>query len=76
MEKLCLSIILSKENPWLLKPWHVRVAFRRVGVIVPEEAIELPAKAREIKGPDMSIQDKEFFVTVTVCLFLWVLKVV
>lgn len=75
MEKFCLSVIVSKENPWILKPWHVRAAFRRKRIIVPEDAIELPP--REIKGPDMSIQDKEFYVTITVHLvIICLLKIV
>lgn len=64
---MTLSVIMNRENPWTLKPWHIRVAFRKAGVIVPEEAIELPPK--EIKGPDMNIQNKEFYVTITVCCF-------
>lgn len=73
MEKFDLSAIVSKENPWTLKPWHIRAAFRRSGIIVPEEAIEMPPK--EIKGPDMSIEQKEFYVTVTVRCSSLLLKV-
>lgn len=68
LERLTLSVILSKENPWVLKPWHVRVAFRKIGIILPAEALEIPSK--EIKGPDMNIENKEFYVTVTVCCCL------
>lgn len=64
LEKLTLGVVLSKETPWILKPWHVRVAFRRYGIILPEEAIALPEK--EIKGPNMEFENKEFYVTVTV----------
>lgn len=64
-----VGVTMSKENPWVLKPWHMRVAFRKCGVIVPEDAIELPPK--EIKGPDMNIQGKEFYVIVTVWFFFF-----
>lgn len=62
--RLYLSVVMNKDHPWTLKPWHVKLAFRKCGFIVPEEAITLPDKP--ISGPDMNLQDKEFFVTVTV----------
>lgn len=55
---------MNRENPWVLKPWHIKVSFRKCGYNVPEEAIIMPPK--EIKGPDMNLQNKEFYVTVKV----------
>lgn len=55
---------MNRENEWVLKPWHVKVSFRKCGYYVPEESITLPPKP--IKGPDMSFEGKQFFVTVTV----------
>lgn len=55
---------MNKDVPWTLEPWHVKASFRKSGYHVAEDAIQLPSKA--IQGPDMNLQDKEFFVTVTV----------
>ncbi|XP_022257120.1 39S ribosomal protein L9, mitochondrial-like [Limulus polyphemus] len=59
-----VSVSMNRENPWTLEPWHIRVAFRKVGIIVPEEAIELPIQP--ISGPDMDKEDKEFAVFITI----------
>lgn len=64
LSRLYLSVIMNKDNPWTLQPWHVKVSFRKCGYIVPEEAIELPPIP--IKGPDMNIEHKDFYVIVTV----------
>lgn len=58
---------MNRENSWTIQPWHIKVSFRKCGYEVPEEAITLPLKA--ISGPDMSIEGKEFYVTVTVSNF-------
>lgn len=55
---------MNKAQPWILEPWHIKASFRKSGFIVPEGAIKMPPV--DIKGPDLSLQDKEFFVTVTV----------
>ncbi|KAF5275010.1 hypothetical protein FQA39_LY06947 [Lamprigera yunnana] len=59
-----ISIVMNRENPWTIQPWHIKVSFRKCGYIVPEKAITMPEKP--ITGPDMNIQDKEFFVTITI----------
>lgn len=59
-----VSVSMNRENPWTLEPWHIRVAFRKTGIIVPEEAIELPKQP--ISGPDMDKEDKEFAVFITI----------
>lgn len=64
MARMLLSVVMNMETPWTLKPWHIKVSFRKCGYIVAEDAITLPEVP--IKGPDMSLQDKEFFVTLTV----------
>ncbi|XP_018567503.1 39S ribosomal protein L9, mitochondrial [Anoplophora glabripennis] len=64
MARMLLSVVMNMETPWTLKPWHVKASFRKCGYIVPEDTITLPEKP--IKGPDMNLQDKEFFVTVTI----------
>lgn len=55
---------MNVDNPWTLEKWHVRTNFRRAGYWVPDEAIELPPL--EICGPDLSMENREFYVTVTV----------
>lgn len=55
---------MSKSEPWILEPWHVRTSFRKAGYVVPEHAITMPPIT--IKGPDLTLQEKEFFVTVKV----------
>ncbi|VEN33764.1 unnamed protein product [Callosobruchus maculatus] len=64
MSQILLSVVMNKENPWTLKPWHIRVSFRKCGYIVPEDAITMPEKP--ISGPDMELEGKEFAVTVTI----------
>lgn len=55
---------MNKEMPWTVEPWHVRASFRKAGVHVPDEAIQLPDKP--ITGPNLDLEAKQFFVTVTV----------
>lgn len=64
MERRGLTIVMNKDEPWVLEPWHVRASLRKAGVYAVEEAIELPKEP--ITGPDLKKQGKEFIVTVTV----------
>ncbi|CAG4953848.1 unnamed protein product [Parnassius apollo] len=64
LSRLVLHITMSKKEPWTLEPWHVRASFRKAGFVVPEYAIKMPPV--EIKGPDLSLQEKEFYVTVKI----------
>ncbi|XP_037080339.1 39S ribosomal protein L9, mitochondrial-like [Pollicipes pollicipes] len=60
-----LGVTMNLEEPWTLQPWHLRVAFRKAGYVVPESCLELPAQP--IQGPDVDgLEGKEFIVTVTV----------
>ncbi|KAJ0173625.1 hypothetical protein K1T71_010774 [Dendrolimus kikuchii] len=61
---IVLQITMSKTQPWVLEPWHIRASFRKSGFFVPEYAIEMPP--HEIKGPDLTLQSKEFYITVTI----------
>lgn len=61
---MLLSVVMNIEQNWTLKPWHIKVSFRKCGYIVPEYAICLPETP--IIGPNMDIEDKEFCITVTV----------
>lgn len=65
LQTMVFQISMNKYNPWVLEKWHVRAALRRAGFhILDEKCIELPQKA--ITGPNLDIQGKEFFVTVTI----------
>ncbi|KAK2580119.1 hypothetical protein KPH14_012397 [Odynerus spinipes] len=59
-----LSVSLSQEVSWTLEKWHVRTSFRKAGFHMPDEAIKMPE--RTISGPDLSIEGKQFYVTVTI----------
>jgi len=64
LTKFVLNVSMNKENPWTLEPWHIRSAFRKAGVCVPESAIVMPEAV--ISGPDLAIEGKEFYITVTI----------
>ena len=64
IELLKLDITMNKEVPWTIKPWHIRVCLRKMGVHVPDEAIILPEEP--ISGPDLLKEDKQFTCTVVV----------
>lgn len=64
---MLLSVVMNMEHPWTLKPWHIKASFRKCGYIVPEDAITIPEIP--ISGPDMNLENKEFFVTVMVGQF-------
>uniref|UniRef100_A0A1B6FEQ5 Large ribosomal subunit protein bL9m n=1 Tax=Cuerna arida TaxID=1464854 RepID=A0A1B6FEQ5_9HEMI len=65
LQSRCMSIVMNKETEWTIEPWHVRASFRKAGVqILSESSIELPAKP--ISGPNLDLEGKEFYVTVTI----------
>ncbi|KAL6432494.1 hypothetical protein ACFW04_006820 [Cataglyphis niger] len=59
-----ISIIMSKDVPWTLEKWHIRASFRKVGIFVPEDTITMPQK--QISGPNLDIEGKEFYITITI----------
>ncbi|XP_076656906.1 mitochondrial ribosomal protein L9 [Halictus rubicundus] len=64
LSQLYLQIQMSMHMPWTIEKWHIRASFRKNGIIVPEDAITMPEK--EISGPDLSIENKEFYVNVKI----------
>lgn len=64
LTKHVYGVVMNKDHPWVIEPWHVQVALRKGGIECPVEAITLPEEP--IKGPDMNLQNKEFLVTVTI----------
>ncbi|XP_076067890.1 mitochondrial ribosomal protein L9 isoform X2 [Oratosquilla oratoria] len=59
-----ICVAMNMNEPWQLERWHIRVALRKSGIIVPEDAITIPNKP--IVGPDLTLQGKEFFVTIKI----------
>jgi large subunit ribosomal protein L9 len=64
LSEFVLNISMNKENPWTLEPWHIRSAFRKAHVHVPENCFTMPTDP--ISGPDMALEGKEFIITVTI----------
>lgn len=65
MERHVYAVVLNKDQPWEIQPWHIRSSLRKAGVyILNDSQIELPAE--KITGPDMRKQNKEFTCTVTI----------
>lgn len=64
LSEMIINVTMNKTNPWVMEPWHVKVAFRKVGAMVPEEAITMPP--HPIAGPDMALQGKAFVVKIKV----------
>ncbi|ODM94907.1 39S ribosomal protein L9, mitochondrial [Orchesella cincta] len=64
LSKFVLNVSMNKETPWTLEPWHIRSSFRKAKVHVTESAITMPEHV--ITGPDMALEGKEFYVTLTI----------
>ncbi|MPC36439.1 39S ribosomal protein L9, mitochondrial-like isoform X2 [Portunus trituberculatus] len=64
LSEMIINVSMNKTNPWVMEPWHVKVAFRKVGAMVPEEAITMPP--HPIAGPDMALQGKAFVVKIKI----------
>lgn len=59
-----IFIVMSKDTPWTLEKWHIKVNFRKAGIYLPEDAVTMPEKP--ISGPNLDLQEKEFYVTLTI----------
>lgn len=64
LQHMNVIVLMNKDVPWTLEPWHVRISFRKAGVHIPEDAISLPEEP--ICGPNMEMENKFFEVTVTI----------
>lgn len=58
------SLLMSSTKPWTIKPYHVKVALRNGGLIVPDSSIFLPTEP--IEGPDEELQNKVFIVNIKI----------
>ena len=59
-----ISIVMSKDMPWTLEKWHIKANFRKAGIYLSEDTITMPEKP--ISGPNLDLQGKEFYVTITI----------
>uniref|UniRef100_A0A1B0B503 Large ribosomal subunit protein bL9m n=1 Tax=Glossina palpalis gambiensis TaxID=67801 RepID=A0A1B0B503_9MUSC len=64
LERLVLAVVMNKDHPWVIKPWHVKASLRKAGYICKEECITLPKDS--IEGPDLTKENKEFYCTITI----------
>ncbi|EAA04926.5 AGAP000950-PA [Anopheles gambiae str. PEST] len=64
LESLILAVVMNKDHPWVIEPWHIKLSLRKAGYYVPDSAITLPDTP--ITGPDLLKQNKEFYCTVTI----------
>lgn len=64
LEKRILAVIMNKDRPWVLEPWHIRASLRKAGMHAAEGTIELPKEP--ITGPDLLKEGKEFIAIVTI----------
>ena len=64
LQNMNVIVLMNKEVPWTIEPWHVRISFRKAGIHVPEDAISLPEEP--ICGPNMEMENNFFMVTVTI----------
>ncbi|XP_058809145.1 large ribosomal subunit protein bL9m [Phymastichus coffea] len=64
LEKCCVFVTMSIENPWVIEKWHIKTSMMHSGFEATNESITLPEK--EISGPNLDYEGKEFYVTVTI----------
>ncbi|XP_055849884.1 39S ribosomal protein L9, mitochondrial [Episyrphus balteatus] len=64
LQSLTLAVIMNKDHPWELKPWHIRTSLRKAGYYVKDECITMPEQP--ITGPDLKKENKDFFCTITI----------
>lgn len=58
-----IPVFMNMHNAWTLEPSHMVVSFLQMNVVIKPENIHIP---REITGPNMDNDEKEFYVTVTI----------
>ncbi|XP_023292405.2 39S ribosomal protein L9, mitochondrial [Lucilia cuprina] len=64
LERLNLAVVMNKDHPWVIEPWHIKASLRKAGYICKEECISIPKEP--IEGPDLNKENKEFYCTVTI----------
>lgn len=75
LKKRCVLVVMNMETEWTIEPWHIRSSFRKSGIHIHSDSqIKLPPQP--IKGPNMDLQDKDFYVTITVSIKMLLVRVV
>lgn len=64
LQSIVLAVIMNKDEPWVLEPWHIKASLRKAGFHCKEDCITLPKE--RIEGPDLLKENKEFYCTITV----------
>jgi large subunit ribosomal protein L9 len=65
LSKATIDVSMNKEQPWTIEPWHIRASARKGAINIKDDScIEMPPE--KISGPDLSLEGKEFYVTVTI----------
>lgn len=64
LKNYLLNITMSYENPWKLEKYHVRSALRKAGIFLTDDCLTLPE--RDIIGPNVEYENKEFYITITI----------
>ncbi|XP_017874643.1 PREDICTED: 39S ribosomal protein L9, mitochondrial [Drosophila arizonae] len=64
LESIVLAVIMNKDEPWVLEPWHIKASLRKAGFHCKEECIKLPTE--RIEGPDLRKENKEFSCIITI----------
>ena len=36
LSRLCVPVLMSRNHPWTLEPWHIRASMRKIGLEVNE----------------------------------------
>lgn len=64
LKSLVVRLPMNKEVGWTVEPWHLRMALRQTGVVVPQDSIQLPETP--ICGPDIGKENKVFAATILI----------
>jgi len=64
LETIELGVIMNKDHPWIIEPWHIKASLRKMGIHCKEECIQIPGKP--IEGPDLKKEGKMFYCTITI----------
>ena len=65
LTKKVFAIVMSGQNPWTLKPKHIRFALMVEGLLIEEDCVILPSDVK-IEGPNSNVNEKEFAVDIQV----------
>ncbi|KAK0182109.1 hypothetical protein PV327_000278 [Microctonus hyperodae] len=65
LSQYLLNVVMSADHPWTLEKWHLRSSFRKAGVYLTDDCITTMPK-HPISGPNFDIENKEFYITVTI----------